>query len=383
MNKKIILFVILTVFFFVLSNLISAEDISEFSVGKRDRPEKLRILVDKVMQPEEGWVTKEWMVKEAANAGFNVFVPRKGYDKLDEVTQVADWCQKYGISYMPWIRGTLEASINEETDGKRYLPANGKEQPIYSPNSDEFWEWLSNYVIAYAKISVRNKNLTGVFLDFENYVIDVSGNAYELSYDDVILYKFAKKKNFKIPVLKFKKRKTWLEKQNLHDDFDNFQVSYWQERCKLLRKEIDKINPLFRFCIYPGPMTSFIRRACYLEWATKRAPIIVADHHTYSKPKEKNQLKALQNNHNKLVEQIEIVTKLGVPFIFIGGIDPNTHPHSDPEFCGKNALMISEASGGYWVFYEGPKYTKDHPEYFKWFAWANKAIMAGQFDLWH
>ena len=32
------------------------------------RQVKLRILVDKVMQPTEGWVTKEWMVKAAAAA---------------------------------------------------------------------------------------------------------------------------------------------------------------------------------------------------------------------------------------------------------------------------------------------------------------------------
>ncbi|MCK5805866.1 MAG: hypothetical protein KAI66_23750, partial [Lentisphaeria bacterium] len=37
---------------------------------------KIRILVDKVMLPVEKWVTREWIVKETADAGFNVFSPR-------------------------------------------------------------------------------------------------------------------------------------------------------------------------------------------------------------------------------------------------------------------------------------------------------------------
>ena len=37
--------------------------------------------------------------------------------------------------------------------------------------------------------------------------------------------------------------------------------------------------------------------------------------------------------------------------------------------------MISEACDGYWVFYEGPKYDKDHPDYFQWFTRANRAIV--------
>ena len=37
--------------------------------------------------------------------------------------------------------------------------------------------------------------------------------------------------------------------------------------------------------------------------------------------------------------------------------------------------LISEATNGYWIFYEGPTYTKeDHAAYWKWFTWANKAI---------
>jgi hypothetical protein len=286
--------------FFILAGLASTEDLPKSS-GKRDvRPEKLRVLVDKVMQPEEGWVTKEWMVKETADAGFNVYSPRRGHDKLNEVEQVAGWCRKYGISYMPWMRGTLEAPVSSDADGKRYVPANGKEQPLYSPNSNDFWDWMSHYIIAYAKMSIENKGFTGVFLDFENYAPKSSGFCYELSYDDGIFYKFAKEKNLQLPPLPLNKRKVWLETQGLHKDFEVFQIKYWRERCVRLRKEIDQINPEFKFCIYPGPDTLFIAKACYLEWATKKAPVIVADPRTYSRPKAKDQARALQKNHDRL-----------------------------------------------------------------------------------
>src|ERR1041385_2305458 len=214
---KNIVSVILIISYLALVGLATAQELPGPAAGTNARAEKLRILVDKVMQEHEGWVTKEWMVKEAAEAGFNVYSPRRGFDKLDEVNQDAKWCQKYDIAYMPWMRGTRVASMNSEADGKRYVPADGQEQPLYSPNSDELWEWMSHYILAYAKLSVKNKSLMGVFLDFENYVPkvkgQVKGHCYELSYDDGIFYKFAKDKKIKVPALPLDKRDAWLEAQ--------------------------------------------------------------------------------------------------------------------------------------------------------------------------
>lgn len=46
--------------------------------------------------------------------------------------------------------------------------------------------------------------------------------------------------------------------------------------------------------------------------------------------------------------------------------------------------MISQVTDGYWIFYEGPTYTKpDHADYWRWFTWANKAIAKGDFDVQH
>ncbi len=233
------------------------------------RTVKFRILVDKVMQPEAGWVTKEWMVKETADAGFNVYCPRTGYDDLRAVRNVTRWCRKYGIYHIPWMRGTLAAPDSPESDGKRLVWANGAEQPLWSPNSDELWEWMNRYIVEYAKLSTKNRYLIGVFLDFENYAPGGKmGNCYGLSYDDIIMAKFADARGLKLPKLEPVQRKKWLEDQGLHDEFARFQIDYWRTRCRELRKAVDKFNPKFQFCIYPAPGTLFMTEAAYPECAS-------------------------------------------------------------------------------------------------------------------
>lgn len=359
----------------------AAEPLARDTLG---RTVKLRILVDKVMQPQEGWVTKEWMVKATAQAGFNVLSPRHGHDRLEEVRQVAQWCEKYGIYYMPWMRGTLEAPKGSGSEGKRVVWAGGNEQSLWSPNSDGFWEWTSKYIIEYAKISAQNKHLMGVFLDYENYSPGGSGNCYDLSYDDVILGKFAKAKGIQLPELDLSKRKGWLEEQGLHEEFSKFQINHWRERCRALRQAVDRFDPTFQFCVYPAPGTPFMVEAAYPEWATKQAPIILADPSVYGRPSRfLPQKESLESNRQKLLTAMEVPKKASVPFIYAGGIDPVV-TGADPEFSAKNAVMICEVSDGYWIFYEGPTYTKqDHADYWKWFTWANKAIAAGNFAAWH
>ncbi|NOY80644.1 MAG: hypothetical protein GXP31_06525 [Kiritimatiellaeota bacterium] len=352
------------------------------SVDALGRTVKLRILVDKVMLPTEGWVSKEWMVKATAEAGFNVFCPRTGFDRPAEVRQVADWCARYGIFYMPWMRGTLTAPMDETAAGRRMVWDTGVEQPLWSPNSDEFWEWTTRHIVAYAKLSRENPVVLGVFLDYENYAPGRPANAYSLSYDDRILEQFADKSGVAIPKLPFSERRKWLEKRRLHDDFAAFQVAHWRARCQALRKAVDQYNPKFRFCVYPAPGTPFMQQAIYPEWATKSAPLILADACTYGRPSAFTPMgEALARNRQLLAERMEVPRKAGIPFIYTGGIDPVVRG-ADPEFSGKNAVMISELTDGYWIFYEGPKFDDDHPRYWEWFTRANRAIAAGNFSLW-
>ena len=298
----------------------AAEKIRREDLG---RSVKLTILVDKVFQPEEKWVTKEWMVQATAEAGFNVLSPRAGFDRMDEVRQVTAWCAKYGIYYMPWMRGSLAVSKGEKADGKRIVWANGAEQEVWSPNADEFWDWTNRYILEYARISAENEHLMGVFLDYENYAKGKQGNLHPLSYDDIILRKFAEAQNIQIPTLEPAKRKTWLDEQGLHEKFSAFQIDYWRAKCRALRKAIDAINPKFQFCIYPAPGTLFMVQATYPEWSTAQAPLILADASTYGRPGRLiTEQDALVKNQQKLERNREIPKQAGIPFIYTGGIDP-------------------------------------------------------------
>ena len=366
--------------FVLAANAFAAQPVKREDLG---RSVKLTILVDKVMLPTEKWVCKEWIVKEAAAAGFNVFSPRSGYDRLDEVKLVAKWCEKYGIYHMPWMRGTLAVPKDAQADGKRLVWASGNEQPLWSPNSDEFWEWTHRYIVEYAKISATHKGLMGVFLDYENYAPGKQGNCYALSYDDIIMGKFAQAKGVELPKLELKARKKWLEDQGLHEEFDKFQVNHWRERARTLRQAVDAYNPMFQFCVYPAPGTRFMIEGTYAEWSTPAAPIILADPWTYGRPSRfLPEADSLESNKKTLLRGIETAKKEGVPFIYSGGIDPCVRG-ADAEFSGKNAVMISDVTDGYWIFYEGPKFDKDHKDYWKWFTWANKNIAAGNLAAWH
>ncbi|MBN1422272.1 MAG: hypothetical protein JXP34_26090 [Planctomycetes bacterium] len=363
----------------VTSRIPAAEEIRREDLGRK---EKLRILVDKVMQPEEDWVTREWMVRETAEAGFNVFSPRRGHERLDEVAQVNRWCRRWGIFHMPWMRGTLGAPDAPAAAGKRVLWANGSEQPIWSACSDEFWEWAARYILEYAKLASEDDRLIGVFLDYENYWPGGGGNLYDITYEDAILLPFVASRGIERPELPPAGRKDWLEARDLHDAFVAFQIDHWRKRCRDLRRRIDAIFPGFRFCIYPAPGTRFMVEACYPEWATEKAPLILADASVYGRPSRfLPQAEALLENRRRLEERTKVPREAGIPFLYAGGIDPVVQG-ADPEFCGNNAVMICESTDGYWVFYEGPKYRLDHPEYFRWFSWANERIRRGDLAAW-
>lgn len=365
--------------------LVSLLSVAVWSCGAAVGEEKLRVLVDKVMQPQAKWRTEEWMVREAAEAGFNVFSPRKGYDDPEAVKQVTAWCAAYGIRHMPWMRGSLDVPLSEAAAaGKRVVWTSGLEQPLWSVNSDEFWDWTTRHILSYAQLSVEQPALMGVFLDYENYAPGAAGNLYDLSYDDGILTRFAVEAGVAIPALAPDQRKAWLTDQVLHDRFAAFQVQHWRERCRALRQAVDGVNPAFQFCIYPAPGTPFMIEATYPEWATAAAPLILADASTYGRPsKFMSEQEALDANRRLLTERMQAAVQAGIPFVYTGGIDPVVHG-ADPEFSGKNAVMCAEVTGGYWIFYEGPTHTKqDHRDYWKWFTWANGKIAAGDFAAQH
>lgn len=341
------------------------------------KTEKLRILVDKVIMAHNKWVMTEDHVKEVADAGFNVVSPRLGNDDMAEVRKIANAAANCGIFHMPWMRGTMIAKGDV-----KMVWADGTEQELASPNSDELWDWMTDLIVKYAQISVEQPALIGVFLDYENYSPGGEGNCYGLSYDDKILGEFAAARGIALPELSFAERAKWLKSRNLDKPFAHFQISHWRERCRALRRAVDAINPTFQFCVYPAPGTLFMTEAAYLEWTSKAAPAIWADPSIYGRPAGLLPHKeALEANRQILLRNVQIARSKKLPFIYAGGLDPVVRG-ADPEFSGRNAAMSACVTDGYWVFYEGPTYTTTHPEYFRWFGRANRAIVRGSQCAW-
>jgi len=343
------------------------------------RSDKYRILVDKVISAANKWVFTPAAMKEIHDAGFNVVCPRIGGHTLPVCREQALMAREQGLYYMAWMRGTLTAKQDV-----RMVWEDGTEQNLCSPNSDEFWDWTTELIHGHAKLSVEVPTFIGTFLDYENYAPDSRGNCYGLSYDRKILDEFGQSLGRSIPVLAPAERRPWLASQNLHEQFREFQIRSWRERCRRLRELVDSVNPKFQFIIYPAPGTLFMVEAAYPEWATREAPLVLADPYTYGRPSHfLAESKSLEANRTTLLNNMASVRAKGVPHLYSGGIDPVVKG-ADPEFCGKNASMISHLTDGYWVFYEGPRYTKDeHGVYFEWFAKANAEIAKGAADLQH
>ena len=344
------------------------------SLGKTD---KYRVLVDKVLMQSTDWFMTEDQVREISAAGFNVVCPRIGGTDMKRVRRVAELAQKHGIYYMAWMRGTLTA-----TEGTKLVWASGTIQDLYSPNADGLWDWKAGNILDLAKLSAEIPSIIGVFLDYENYAKNKQGNCYALSYDEKILEEFAQAKGVELPELAAAERFPWLKDKGLHDAFAAFQIGAWRARCRKLREQVDQINPRFQFIVYPAPGTLFMREAIYPEWATEQTPLILADAVTYGRGSGlESHPEALEGNRRKLLDNIEYARSRNIPFLYMGGIDPVCEG-ADPEFNGKNAVMISDVSDGYWIFYEGPTYGKpDHAAHWRWFTRANREIAANRFEL--
>jgi hypothetical protein len=341
------------------------------------RTEKLRVLVDKVLMADNKWVMTEEHVKEIADAGFNVVSPRLGNDDMQEVRKIATLAAKYDIFHTPWMRGTKIAK-----GPVRMVWADGTEQELASPNSDELWDWMTDLIVNYAKISVECPALIGVFLDYENYSPGGEGNLYGLSYDDKIMGEFAAARKIDLPQIPFAERAKWLRDQKLHDAFSAFQIAHWRDRCRTLRQAVDAINSTFQFMVYPAPGTLFMTEAAYLEWTSEVAPAIWADPSIYGRPAGLlPHQEALEANRRILLRNMEVARAKKVPFMYAGGLDPVVRG-ADPEFSGRNGAMSACVTDGYWIFYEGPEYRTTHPEYFRWFARANRAIVKGTHCAW-
>ena len=344
--------------------------------------EQPRILVDKVLMLDNKWIMTEAHVREIREAGFNVVSPRIGGTDPARVRKVATMAQKHGMFYVAWMRGSL-STPKDVPESLRYVYADGHSCNIYSPNADSLWDWMEETLLEHARISVEIPAMAGSFLDFENYATGKAGNCYDVSYDEPTFRAFTEARQLtQIPALQAEQRADWLSEQGLDRAFRDFQITNWRRRARGIRQKIDAINPRFLLLIYPAPGTLLMTEALYPEWATDQAPLVLCNASTYGRPSEFiEERAALKANRAVLKATMKVPRAKGIPHVYLGGIDPAC-PGADPEFCGKNASLICDVTDGYWIFYEGPEYKKDHPEYFRWFKMANADSAAGVFDLW-
>lgn len=344
------------------------------------REDKYRILVDKVWSRSNDWVLTEEHFREIREAGYNVVSPRMGADDTERVRRDAAMAAENGLFYMAWMRGTKKPA-----SGPKLVWEQGLVQNLCSPNSDELWGWLTNEILQHVRLSAEHPSFIGTFLDFENYEPDFPQidrpHCYPISYDEKILAEFAASEAIEIPDVSPQARAPWLNERGLHEDFREFQIESWRQRCRDLRLRIDEINPDFQLIIYPPMGTDFIEEAVYPEWGTVKAPIILAEYWTYGRRGWIDHAEALKKNRHTLVERMAFVRNRGVHHHYLGGVDPMV-TGADPEFTGKNAAMIAEISDGYWNFYEGPTLgQEDHAAYLDWLEKANADIASGSYEL--
>ena len=354
--------------------------------GALGRQEKLRILVDKVLSGNNNWVMTGEHMDEIRDAGFNVVVPRMGGARLGTVREHAEMAHGRGLFYMSWVNGAVY--VKKGQTGARMLGANGKTaSTIFSPNADEHWDWLTQLMLGQARISAEVPSVIGAFFDFEGYAMKgIPGNYFPLSYDEVILRRFARARGIELPELADDERYQWLKKEGLHEAFREFQIDSWRRRCRKLREQVDAINPAFQFIVYPIPGTLFSIEAFMPELATEKAPLLCADSASYDRTAGiggvwLSHADGLRMNRHKLARNMNLPHIKKLPHLYMGGLDPIC-TGADPEFCGKNAASVSQLTNGYWVFYEGPRPETTHPAYFAWFKRANRAIENGRLDFW-
>jgi hypothetical protein len=343
------------------------------------KSESIRILVDKVFAlptPTNEILPDDYAV--IRDVGFNVICPRWGAEDDDRIRRDLPLAERNDLFYLVWLRGTHTAP---KGDLHSLTWADGTVQNLYSPNAPALWDRLEERILAYARLS-RGAVLKGVFLDFENYAQNSRGNGYSLSYDRPTLDAFASRQKVDIPDLPPAERRPWLERNRLHDAFEQWQRGLWREHARQLRRRVDSINPEFLFVVYPFPGTPFLYEAAP-EWATARAPAVIASAATYRGSQFPfDDRYALERNAAEVRREISELKARKFPFLYIGGIDPIVSG-ADPEFCGKNASVTCRNSNGYWVFYEGP--APDSPEHHRcmaWFSRANQDIISGCYQLW-
>ncbi|QQE10223.1 hypothetical protein JD969_11975 [Planctomycetota bacterium] len=344
---------------------------------------KYLVIFDKVLRPIKSSFIKEDVIKKTAEAKFNVYGLRIhhsiiGRTRNNLIKQTADYCQKYNISCMPIERGSFKVTVNEKNDGKCVTWKDGTTSPVLSPNLPEFWDKLESAIKPIAEASKTHSSIIGAFVDFENYYTDRRrlGDYYSVSYDPYSVNAFLV--HIKQPQQKLNYNQTypWIVENKLQQQFVDWQKKLWISKSKELRNNIDKINPNFRFFVYPGETTFFVD-AIYSNWGTEKAPIILAHAgSTYRKTPFTPWHDTVNYCKKRIKFAKEKASKQHLKGQMLSAIYSSNKNLSE-EGLGRIAQVIANQTDGYWFFYqdvEGSPYV--HDKIMNAFTQANQAILS-------
>ncbi|WP_432798744.1 hypothetical protein [Poriferisphaera sp. WC338] len=376
-------------FVIILFSLWISESIFDITAyaqvtGTTDNNDKHLVLFDKILHPFTNSFITERAIRSAAEAKFNTYClvtheSIKGDTRLQLIKQTALFCEKYNLSCLPAERLSFRANTLDRRNGKWITWKNGTAEPILSPNTNDFWEHLERKILPIVSLSTTNKSIIGVFVDFENYFFKNKkpGNYYPVSYDPYSLRAFQKEKQLPIEEIPYGKTSSWLIENDFDNAFISWQKRLWVQKSVVFRKKIDRINPKFRFFIYPG-RTPFLTEAVYNNWGTEQAPIVLAYAGVQSrKTKYMTWPESIEYSIKNLREAEDKARLHNMCGQFISGLYTSNQSWSE-EGLSRIAQVIANQTDGYWFFYQRFKNSPyQHKTLWNAFTKANQEIHAG------
>ena len=322
--------------------------------------ESYRILVDKVFSrnPTRSLLDEDY--QKVKDMGFNVLCPRGSGKNITMMNRDLKWCRKLNLKFLPWLRGTLSTPVNSELCLTSFTRTSS---PLYPPTSEVWQEYMIKWLSTYAKIQQKEPALIGVFLDFEHYAKPKIMEPYDYSYDTSNIAQYQKETGNSVAND---------QKRNL--DFERWQRNKWHKQCSTLASKIKSITPKFKFFIYPGITTPFLK-VFSSEMQKQGFKIYSAGARTYDTPAFYSN-EGVYNWTSKVTEKASARTSRTLSQAkYLGGLDPIVKGNS-PHIMEIKMCSIAKNCAGYWIFFEGFK--RQDPilnDYYAGFTRANKSIV--------
>lgn len=214
---------------------------------------------------------------------------------------------------------------------------------------------------------------------FDGVMVDLEPYRDGIDFSDIVFYEFLKRKNTneKVPV---EKRKIYLLKNKMIDDYRNFCEDYLSEILSEFRGKIQKEKEIF-FSIYPFNDWYLNRENSWWQvgfvkgMGKREIPVFVWDDNPYWTGFTGNQKLPLKG-------QEFLREKLGYEGIFLTSIDYITsprYPQYTPEKAGEEYYYLLRTGPGCWLYGEnnperGKNIWENHLPYWEYFKRANERL---------